>query len=206
MKSLFKPVLTLAALVLMSAPAMAAPEAGEMAPDFTGTNVLTGEEFKLSDHKGETVVLEWTNHLCPFVVKHYETGNMQKTQKEATENHGVTWVSIVSSAEGKQGYVTPEEAVALVKENEAAPTAKILDPSGEIGLKYGAQTTPHMFVIDKNGILAYVGAIDDNSSPSHDTVEGATNYVLAALEDIKAGHAVKTASSQPYGCGVKYAK
>lgn len=193
-----------AAMLFVATPASAAPEIGAPAPDFTATDI-DGNEFKLSEQKSKTVVLEWTNHLCPFVVKHYETGNMQKTQKAATDD-GVVWVTIVSSAEGRQGYVTPEEAKKIVTDAEASPTAKILDASGEIGKMYDAQTTPHMFVINDEGTLVYAGAIDDNSSPRHETVEGAKNYVLAALDDLKAGNAVETPTSQPYGCGVKYAQ
>jgi peroxiredoxin len=195
--------LFIAALLLGIAPSYAI-EIGESAPDFTGTNILSGQDFRLSDHKGKIVVLEWTNHLCPFVVKHYETGNMQKVQKAATDQ-GVEWVSIVSSAPGKQGNVTAEAGKQIVADAGAAPSAKILDESGEIGRLYGAQTTPHMFVINADGQLVYAGAIDDNSSPGHDTVDGAKNYVLAALADLAAGQTVETPTSQPYGCAVKYA-
>lgn len=191
------------ALLFTAAPAMAAAEAGSPAPDFTATDI-NGEEFSLSALKGKTVVLEWTNHQCPFVVKHYETGNMQKVQKAATDQ-GVVWVSIVSSAEGRQGHVSAEEAKAITKEAGAHPTHKILDASGEIGQAYGAKTTPHMFVINAAGNIAYAGAIDDNPSPRHKTVEGAKNYVLAALDDLKNGRDVETASTQSYGCAVKYA-
>lgn len=191
------------ALLLTTAPAMAAAEAGAPAPDFTATDI-TGAEFNLAALKGKTVVLEWTNHQCPFVVKHYDTGNMQKAQKTATDQ-GVVWVSIVSSAEGRQGHVSPEEAQAIIKDSGANPSVKIIDASGEIGKLYGARTTPHMFVINPEGNVAYAGAIDDNPSPRHSTVEGAKNYVLAAIDSIAAGTAVETASTQPYGCSVKYA-
>lgn len=197
--------LFIAAATLLVTPvdAMANAEVGQMAPDFTATDIQ-GEEFKLSDHQGKIVVLEWTNHQCPFVVKHYETGNMQKTQQTVKDMGDVEWVSIVSSAPGKQGHTTAEEAAQIVADHNAHPTAKILDESGEIGHLYGASATPHMFVIDENGVLAYAGAIDDNSSPSHDTVESAKNYVIAAVEDLKAGQDISTPTSQPYGCGVKY--
>ena len=175
---------------------------GAAAPDFEATTI-TGEAFKLSDHKGDIVVLEWTNHKCPFVVKHYSTGNMQAAQKTAAE-HGVKWVSIVSSAEGKQGAVNAEEAAEILTEKGATVTAKILDPSGEIGKLYGAKTTPHMYVVNADGALAYAGAIDDNSSANPATVEGATNHVLAAITDLKAGNDVAVASTAPYGCSVKY--
>ena len=197
-------VYALAALILLFAsfPANATPAIGEAAPEIEATDT-NGNAFKLSDHKGKIVVLEWTNHQCPFVMKHYSTGNMQDTQKKARDQ-GVEWVSIVSSAEGRQGHTTAEEANAIVSEKGAHPSAKILDESGAIGKAYGAQTTPHMYVIDAEGKLAYAGAIDDNASPNPKTVEGATNYVLAAIDDLKAGNAVKTSQTKPYGCSVKY--
>lgn len=199
-----KLVYALAGFILLFAafPASATPAIGDAAPDISAVDT-NGNPFKLSDHKGKIVVLEWTNHQCPFVMKHYGTGNMQATQKTATEK-GVEWISIVSSAEGRQGFTTAEEANAIVKDNGAHPSAKILDASGEIGKAYGAQTTPHMFVINAEGNLAYAGAIDDNSSPNPKTVEGAKNYVLAAIDDLKAGKTVEVSQSQPYGCAVKY--
>ncbi|MEM7651263.1 MAG: redoxin family protein [Pseudomonadota bacterium] len=194
----------MAAAILMFAaiPAKAAVEIGKPAPEIEATDT-NGNAFKLSDHKGKVVVLEWTNHQCPFVVKHYESGNMQATQK-ASKEHGVEWVSIVSSAPGKQGHVSAQEANAIVTEAGATVTAKILDESGAIGKAYDARTTPHIFIINEEGNVAYAGAIDSNSSPNPKTIEGATNYVLAALEDIKAGIPVQTAQTQPYGCSVKY--
>ncbi len=182
----------------------AAPEVGKAAPNFEATDTK-GNPFKLSDHKGSIVVLEWTNHECPFVIKHYDSGNMQKIQKE-TGAKGVKWVSINSSAEGRQGNVTAEESMKIVKEQGAEPTVKILDPSGEIGKLYDAKTTPHMFVIDAEGTLAYAGAIDSNSSPKAETIEGAENYVLAAVHELAEGKPVTTAQTQPYGCSVKYEK
>jgi peroxiredoxin len=189
-------------MIMIIAPASAAPEIGKPAPEITATDT-NGNEFKLSDHKGKIVVLEWTNHECPFVIKHYGSGNMQATQKKASEL-GVEWVSIISSAEGKQGYVTAEEANKIASDAGATLSAKILDPSGEIGKAYDAKTTPHMFVIDTEGNLAYAGAIDDNASPNPATIEGAKNYVLAAIDNLQAGKTVETAQSAPYGCGVKY--
>lgn len=197
-------VLSVAALTLLAAPALAAPEIGKPAPDFTATDVH-GQPFKLADQKGKTVVLEWTNSKCPFVIKHYETGNMQKLQKDATEK-GVVWVTINSSAPGRQGHVSNAEAIKIMQQAGAAQTVQILDESGEVGKAYGASTTPHMFVIDAEGTLVYMGAIDDNSSPKHETVEGAKNYVAAALASLEAGQPVETAVSQPYGCSVKYAE
>lgn len=190
------------ALGWVSVPVQASVEIGEAAPTFTATDIH-GNDFNLEDHKGKIVVLEWTNHLCPFVKKHYGTKNMQNTQKTATDN-GVVWVSIVSSAEGNQGYVSAEEAIAIEKEVGAHATTRILDPSGEIGKLYAAKTTPHMFVISTEGNVAYAGAIDSNPSPSPDAVEGATNLVLAALDDLSAGRVVKVPRTAPYGCSVKY--
>ena len=174
----------LGALMLVAAPALAAPEVGQPAPDFTGTDT-DGTAHTLSDFKGKTVVLEWSNHECPYVVKHYGSGNMQKLQKAATDD-GVVWLTIVSSAEGKQGNTTPEEAKAIMEEAGSNATARILDVSGEIGKLYDAKTTPHMFVIDPEGTLVYAGAIDSNKSYDPATIEGATNYVEAALASVKA--------------------
>lgn len=179
-----------------------AAEVGKPAPDFTATDI-NGKEFKLSDQKGKIVVLEWTNHECPFVVKHYSTKNMQNTQKTATDK-GVVWVSIVSSAPSKQGHMSAEDAVKLVTEQGANATTRIMDETGTIGKSYGAVTTPHMFVINAEGNLAYAGAIDDNASPDPATVEGAKNLVLAAIDDLSNGRAVETSVTAPYGCGVKY--
>ncbi len=189
-------------LVIGAGTGHATPVIGEAAPDFTATDVH-GETVTLSELKGKNVVLEWTNHGCPFVVKHYETNNMQTLQQEATAKD-VVWITIVSSAEGKQGYTTAEEAIALMEQQGSHETMRVLDPEGEIGQVYEAKTTPHMFVINKEGTLVYMGAIDDNSSPRHDTVESAKNYVRAALEDLEAGRDVEVSSSRPYGCGVKY--
>ena len=183
-------------------PAKAAVEIGKPAPPITATDI-NGEEFNLADHKGKIVVLEWFNKGCPFVQKHYDSGNMQKIQKQAAADD-ITWVSIISSAEGKQGYVNAEEAKADIERYGAAPTTQILDTSGEIGKTYDAKTTPHMFVIDAEGLVAYAGAIDSNSSPNPDTIEGANNYVVEAIKALQAGEEVETKTTAPYGCAVKY--
>lgn len=180
----------------------AAPTVGEPAPDFVGVD-SNGVEHNLSDFKGKTVVLEWTNHECPYVVKHYSGGNMQKLQEKATDKD-VVWLSIHSSAEGKQGHVNGEQANAVAKEQGSNATAHILDASGEIGRLYDAKTTPHMFVIDQEGVLAYAGAIDSDSSYKSESIEGATNYVMAAVTSLKAGEPVEVSSTKPYGCSVKY--
>ena len=177
-------------------------EIGKPAPNFKATDIH-GNEFNLEDQKGKIVVLEWTNHQCPFVVKHYSTQNMQNTQKKATDN-GVVWVSIVSSAPGKQGYVTPEEAIKIEEEVGAHSTTRILDPTGEIGKLYEAKTTPQMFVISAQGNVEYSGAIDDNPSPRASAVEGAQNLVLAALDALSTGRDVDVPLTAPYGCSVKY--
>ncbi len=187
---------------LISANAAETPEVGKPAPNFEATDIK-GNAFKLSDHKGKIVVLEWSYHKCPFVKKHYDGGNMQDIQKQANAK-GVEWITIVSSAKGRQGHITSDEAAAIIAQKGASPDVKILDPSGEIGKLYDAKTTPHMFVIDTNGTLAYAGAIDSNSSPNPSTIKGATNYVLAAIDDLSAGKAVQTSQTQPYGCSVKY--
>ncbi len=198
--------LPLALALLVPAHAHAAESkavVGQAAPDFKGTD-SNGVTHTLAEHKGKTVVLEWTNPGCPFVIKHYDSHNMQDLQKEATAE-GVVWVSVNSSAEGKEGFQTPADANTYMKEKGTASTARILDPTGEIGHLYGAQTTPHMFVINPEGVLVYAGAIDDNDSFKPETIKGAKNYVREALAAIKAGKPVEMASTKAYGCGVKYA-
>jgi peroxiredoxin len=190
------------AMVRVSVPVNASPAIGEMAPTFTATDI-DGNEFDLEKQKGKIVVLEWTNHLCPFVRKHYGSGNMQKIQKSATDND-VVWVSIVSSAPEKQGNVTAEEAQAIVKDVGANATTRILDPSGEIGKMYDAKTTPHMFIISPEGKLVYNGAIDDNPNPDPSSIAKSKNLVLAALDDLSAGRSVEVPRTAPYGCSVKY--
>lgn len=188
--------------IAFAAPAHATPKIGEPAPTFTATDT-NGKPIALSDYAGKIVVLEWTNNQCPFVRKHYDSKNMQATQKYAADN-GVTWISIVSSAPEKQGHVTPAEANQIVKDEGATITAKILDERGDIGRMYDAKTTPHMFIINKDGKLAYMGAIDSDSSPRPSAIEGATNYVKAAIGELAAGKPVTATSTEPYGCGVKY--
>ncbi|APB33200.1 peroxiredoxin [Gloeomargarita lithophora Alchichica-D10] len=180
----------------------AAVRVGNPAPDFTA-KTSTGQTVRLSDHKGKVVVLEWTNHECPFVVKHYGTGNMQKLQQEAKAK-GVVWLSVVSSAPGQQGFVTADQANGVVKDKKATPTAVLLDPDGSLGKMYNARTTPHMFVIDKSGKLQYMGAIDDAPSLADQDVSKANNYVRTALGQVMVGQPVTTSTTQPYGCSVKY--
>jgi peroxiredoxin len=191
-----------AAISAFAFPAFAAPTIGEAAPAFTAKDTK-GETVSLADLAGKTVVLEWSNDGCPYVKKHYGSGNMQKTQEAATAE-GVVWLTIVSSAEGKQGYVTPEQADKLTADRGAKPSDVILDTDQAIARAYDAKTTPHMFVIDPSGKLAYAGAIDDKPTADPKDIDGATNLVLAALDDIKNGRPVATPESEPYGCSVKY--
>lgn len=176
--------------------------AGSPAPNFTGVD-SNGKKHQLSDFKGKVVVLEWTNHECPFVKKHYETNNMQKIQQQTT-GKGAVWLSIVSSAPGQQGHVTAQKANELTKSRKAKPTAVILDADGKIGRFYNARTTPHMYVLGKDGTLQYTGAIDNNPSKNPQDVASAKNYVTAAVDSILKGQPVGTATTQPYGCSVKY--
>lgn len=163
-----------------------------------------GVSHNLSDFKGKNVVLEWTNDGCPYVKKHYETNNMQNLQKSATADGDTVWLSVISSAPGKQGYVSGEGANAIVEKFDAAPTAVILDPEGVKGKAFGAKTTPHMYIIDADQTLVYQGAIDDNRSANHATVATAKNYVAAALAEVKAGQPVTVTDTKAYGCSVKY--
>ena len=179
-----------------------APVVGQPAPGFTLTDV-DGKQVSLADFRGKTVVLEWHNPGCPFVQKHYGSGNMQKTQDAATKD-GVVWLSINSGAPGKQGHMDGEEARAVLDENNANPTAYLLDPSGDVGRTYDAKTTPHMYIIDAAGALVYAGGIDDKPTANPKDIAGARNHVLAALEEMKAGKPVSVATSRPYGCAVKY--
>ncbi len=175
---------------------------GEKAPDFTLTD-SHGKSHKLSDFKGKTVVLEWINFDCPFVKKHYDGHNMQSLQKKYTEK-GIIWLSICSSAEGKQGDFSNDEINKRIKDKKAAMTAYLLDASGEVGEMYSAKTTPHMYVIDKEGKLVYAGAIDDKKSTDPEDVKTSKNYVAAALDELLAGKKVSKSVTQPYGCSVKY--
>jgi len=183
--------------------AAAAPKVGAPAPEFTATT-SDGATVRLADLRGKTVILEWTNHDCPYVRKHYGSGNMQALQKETTAG-GAVWLSIISSAPGTQGHVDAAEANRLSAERGAAPTHVVLDTSGQIGRLYGARTTPHMYVIDPQGVLRYMGGIDDRPTSNPADIAGATNYVRAAMSDLAAGGEVRTPAARAYGCSVKYA-
>jgi peroxiredoxin len=183
--------------------ARAAPTPGAMAPDFTLVDT-DGEEHTLSDLRGQTVVLEWLNYDCPYVGKHYGGGNMQALQEQAIAD-GVVWLSVVSSAPGEQGYFEPAEMNARTEEEGGRQSAVLLDPTGEVGRSYDAQTSPHMFVIDADGRVVYNGAIDDRPTTDLADLEGATNYVVPAIAAAQAGQPADPATTQPYGCSVKYA-
>ncbi len=201
-KSLFSSLAILACCGLSTFAFGQEAEVGSMAPDFTLTSAM-GNKHSLSDFKGKVVVLEWVNHGCPFVVKHYATGNMQKLQKDYT-SQDVIWLSICSSAEGEQGWMENSDILEARAALQAASTAYLVDESGEVGRLYRAQRTPEMFVIDASGKIVYHGAIDDNSTASHASVATANNYVVAALNAVLAGQPVATPKTRPYGCTVKY--
>ena len=193
---------TMAAAVLVAQGPNSGPKAGTAAPDFT-LPAASGKTHSLSDFKGKYVVLEWTNHQCPIVRRHYDSGNMQGLQKWAT-GKGVVWLSICSSAQGKQGFVTADEAKQVVKEDGSNSTAYLLDPEGKVGRLYAAKTTPHMFVIDPKGTVVYAGGIDDGQALSKAETKNAHNYVKAALQESSSGKEVSVKAAQPYGCTVKY--
>lgn len=179
-----------------------AVESGAPAPEFKLDGV-SGKSHSLSSFKGKIVVLEWLNHGCPFVKKHYGSQNMQSLQRKYTKE-GVVWLSIISSAEGKQGYVTAGEGLKEKTEQQSVATDVLLDPKGTVGQLYGAKTTPHMYVIAKDGTLAYQGAIDDKADTDQESVKGARNYVAEAVDALMAGKKVAVSSTKAYGCGVKY--
>ncbi len=201
------------ALLAACSPATEAPETGsaetaeasaaEMAPAFTLVDA-EGVERSLADFRGRTVVLEWTNEGCPYVQKHYEAGAMQALQREATGD-GVVWLTIISSAPGQQGYVEGDAAREWQSRNNAAATHLLLDPEGTVGRLYDAKTTPDMRIIDPEGRLLFVGGIDDRPTNKIEDLEGANNYVKAALADMDAGRPVATPFATPYGCSIKYA-
>ena len=188
--------------LFLAAPALAKVSIGQPAPDFTLTD-SNGKTRSLSQFKGKVVVLEWNNPQCPFVGKHYGGGNMQKQQADATAAGGV-WLTINSSATGKQGDITGAEANAYIAKVGAKQTAYLLDPSGQVGRLYGARTTPHMYVIDQAGVLRYMGGIDSIASTDQDDLAKATQYIPQVLAELAAGKPVSATTSEPYGCSVKY--
>ncbi len=198
-------LVTLAAAVVSGCgPAAAVAPPGITAPAFELRDT-NGKTHRLSDYRGKVVVLEWLNHGCPYVRGHYDLGNMQSLQRDLTAK-GVVWLSVNSSAPGKQGHYPPEEANQLTKVKTAAPTAVLLDGDGKVGRSYGAKTTPHMFVIDGTGKVVYNGAIDDNTTARKTIkdIQSARNFVRLAVGSVLAGRPVETPSTKPYGCSVKY--
>ena len=204
-------VLNLSMLLMMSSSLMSAeiilqnPNVDEQAPSFSGINSY-GEQINLSDFIGQPVILEWTNHECPYVDKHYSENNMQDVQKRA-QDEGFVWLSIISSTPGDQGHVDNATANALTKSRNAHPTHVLLDESGEIGMKYGAKTTPHMYMIDSSGVLKYKGAIDDVGRGMKffsASLKDAVNYVATQLDDLKNNEQLLISSTVAYGCSVKY--
>lgn len=178
------------------------PAPGSAAPDFSVTDSKNRPQT-ISQYKGKTIVLEWFSPDCPFVKKHYGSGNMQKLQEEYT-GKGVVWLSIDSSAPGLEGYLTAEQAEKKIAELKTKQTALVLDPDGKAGQAYGAKNTPHMFVINPEGKVIYVGAIDSKATPNAADIANSTNYVKVALDESLAGKTVTTPSTKPYGCSVKY--
>lgn len=191
------------AYVLAAGAAEAAAVNGKPAPGFAALD-SKGETRSLAEFAGKTVVLEWSNHDCPYVKKHYGAGAMQALQKEAAAE-GVVWLTVISSAPGQQGHVNGAAADQLSASRGAAPTAVLLDPSGELGRLYGAKTTPHMYVVNPAGELVFQGGIDDKPTANPADLKTARNHVRAALADLRAGRPVAVASATPYGCSVKYA-
>jgi peroxiredoxin len=196
-----KRLIALAVIAALPAAVFANAVVGQPAPAFAATGVA-GKPVSLADYKGKLVVLEWHNPGCPFVQKHYNSGNMQSLQKKYGSD--VVWLAVNSTNTGASDYLPPDKLSALMKGFNAAPADYLMDASGKVGKAYGAKTTPHMYIIDRDGKLLYNGAIDDKRSTSVEDVKTAKNYVVAALEEIKAGKPVSTPSTAPYGCSVKY--
>ena len=197
--------LALASLALAWLPltTQAAATIDQAAPAFSGKGA-DGRTINLSDYKGKTVVLEWTNHDCPFVKKHYDGGNIPKLQKEAAAK-GVVWLQVISSAPGEQGQVDGPTAIKINGYRDSKPAGTVLDADGTIGKLYGAKTTPHLFIVDPEGKLVYKGGIDSIPSSNPADIAKADNYVSSALTALAAGKKVANPSTQPYGCSVKYA-
>jgi peroxiredoxin len=198
-------VLGFATIIILSTAVEAATtqaRIGAPAPHFTLTD-SDGRARSLADFEGKTVVLEWTNHGCPYVGKHYRGNNMQALQKKWT-GQGVVWLSVISSAPGLQGHVSPREANKLTADRGAAPTAVLLDPTGKVGRAYGARTTPHMYVINGKGALVYKGGIDDQPTARVQDLKSARNFVDQALSEISQGKPVSVTASRAYGCSIKY--
>lgn len=190
-------------LAASSGLAVSAAEIGQPAPEFTLTDTA-GNEHSLSDFRGQTVILEWTNHQCPFVQKHYGAGNMQDQQRAARGDHDAVWLTIISSKPGSQGHVSPDKADELTASRNASPTAVLLDESGDTGRAYEARVTPHMYIINAEGTLVYKGGIDSIQSADQADIPKAKQYVVAALDEMAAGEAITDPVTRPYGCTIKY--
>ncbi|MCD2314943.1 redoxin domain-containing protein [Sphingomonas sp. IC-11] len=192
-----------AAAALVASPAAADQVTGQQAGNFRLMDA-DGRAVTLAQFRGKPVVLEWNNPGCPYVQKHYDSGNMQSAQAKARAM-GAVWLTINSGAPGKQGHMTGAQAKAFVAAKKAQPTAYLLDPQGRVGKGYGAKTTPHMYLIDASGKLVYQGGIDDKPTADKADVATARNHLLAALTEVKAGKKVSVPEARPYGCSVKYA-
>jgi peroxiredoxin len=191
-----------AAVALVATPSLAEPKVGAPAPVFTAVD-SNGKTVNLSDFKGKTIVLEWTNDGCPYVRKHYGSGNMQALQKKWTEQ-GIVWLSVISSPPGEQGFADAARANGLTTDRKASPSAVLLDPKQQVAKAYGALVTPHMYIIKPDGVLAYAGAIDDKPTARTADLKDAKNFVDNALSELKAGKPVSTTNTRAYGCVVKY--
>jgi peroxiredoxin len=200
MNRILCPCLIIVLLLISSAHAV---KVGESAPDFRATD-SNGQLQKLSQYRGKFVVLEWHNNGCPYTRKHYESGNMQHLQKDWT-GKGAVWFTVISSAPGQQGYVTAQQENEYLKQMKASPSAALMDPQGEVGRLYSAKTTPHMFVINPEGVLVYDGAIDNKATTDPADIATAKNYVSQALQEAMTNKPVSIPTSRPYGCSVKYA-
>jgi peroxiredoxin len=195
--------ITFAASLLTIPLLLRAAKVGDAAPNFSAAG-SDGKTYRLSDYRGKFVVLEWHNNGCPYTQKHYDSGNMQRLQKEWTEK-GVVWLTVISSAPGAQGYVTADQENIYKQRMKAAPTAVLLDPSGEVGHLYNAKTTPQMVIINPQATVVYDGAIDDHPTSDSSDIPQSKNYVELALSEATAGKPVGISTSRPYGCSVKYA-
>ncbi|QLE83932.1 redoxin domain-containing protein [Shewanella sp. Scap07] len=189
-------------LMTLMGSAFAAVKVDQAAPNFSLANTK-GEQINLADYQGKYVILEWTNHLCPYVQKHYDSDNIPSMQRKYTADN-IVWLSIISSAPGKQGHIDSVTSDELTASRNAAPTQVLFDPEGEVGKLYGAKTTPHMYIIDPQGTLRYAGGIDSIKSAKIADIEKADNYVEQAMAALLSGKAVKNKLTPPYGCSVKY--
>lgn len=199
---MIKSLVAAIAAVSLSFSVVAAIKVDAEAPQFSLQN-SQGEMVSLADYKGKHVILEWTNHLCPYVMKHYESDNMQSLQRKYTDQD-IVWLSIISSAPGKQGYVDADKANQLTSERNATPTHVLFDPEGTVGKLYAAKTTPHMYIIDPQGELKYAGGIDSIKSANPADIPKAINYVNASFDALLSGQEIDKKLTPPYGCSIKY--